>query len=111
MSKQPPQQSSQNLNISDSVLETVQIGGIAGRDLRLTQIQGGVGTINVFGKVQVEQAPLSAAKPLSQNEYQWRRVLLSKVRQFWIDGVLSKRSQAGFRLSFKEFAIVSKVHS
>ena len=90
MSKQQPQQPGQSLNISDSVLENVQIGGIAGRDLNLTQIQGGVGAINVYSSVQVAQAPLSAATSLSREEYQWRRVLLSKVKQFWIDGVLAK---------------------
>ncbi len=90
MSNQSPQQPSQGLNISDSVLETVQIGGIAGRDLNLTQIQGGVGSISVFGTVQVAQASLSAAHPLKREEHQWRQVLLSKVKQFWIDGVLTK---------------------
>ena len=90
MSKQSSQPPDPSLNISDSVLETVQIGGVAGRDLNLTQIQGGVGTINVLGSVQVDQAPLSVAKPLSQQEYRWRRVLLDKVKSFWIDGVLAK---------------------
>ena len=90
MSEQSSQPPDQGWNISDSVLETVQIGGVAGRDLNLTQIQGGVGTINVLGSVQVDQAPLSVAKPLSQQEYRWRRVLLDKVKQFWIEGVLAK---------------------
>ena len=86
MSEQPEQ----NLDISDSVLENVQIGGIAGRDLNVTQIQGKVGAINVFGKVQVDQASLNAAKPISQEEYRWRQVLLDKVQKFWIEGVLAK---------------------
>lgn len=89
MSDQPQQEPEQNLNISDSVLESVQIGGIAGRDQKLTQIQGEVGIINVYGTVQVPPAPLHTAKPLSRDEYRWRKVLLSKVRQFWIDGVLA----------------------
>ncbi|MEB3295717.1 MAG: hypothetical protein VKJ24_21415 [Synechococcales bacterium] len=72
------------------MLETVQIGGIAGRDLNLTQVQGGVGAINVFGTVQVGQAPINLATPLTQQEYRWRRVLLDKVKQFWIEGVLEK---------------------
>lgn len=90
MSEQLPQQSTQDLNISESVLETVQIGGIAGRDLNLTQIQGGVGAISVFGVVQVAQNSSSEATSLKREEYEWRRVLLSKVKQFWIDGVLTK---------------------
>lgn len=88
MSEQPNQEPEQNLNISDSVLESVQIGGIAGRDL--TQIQGEIGVVNVYGTVQVPQAPLEAAQPLSRDEYRWRQVLLSKVQQFWIDGILAK---------------------
>ncbi|MEM9220493.1 MAG: NACHT domain-containing protein [Cyanobacteria bacterium P01_F01_bin.150] len=83
-------QSNQDLNISNSVLEGVQIGGIAGRDLTLTQIQGSVASINVFGTLQVPQAPLSEGRQLSRQEYEWRRTLLSKVKQFWIDGVLKK---------------------
>ena len=104
MSEQPPQQSNQSLNISDSVLETVQIGGIAGHDLNLTQIQGGVGAINVYGSVQVGQASLSSAKPISQQEYQWRKVLLGKVKQFWVDGVLAKslHSQTLIELGLEE---------
>ncbi|MEM8860310.1 MAG: NACHT domain-containing protein [Chloroflexota bacterium] len=78
------------MNISGSVLESVQIGGIAGRDLNLTQIQGGIGAINVFGTVQIGQAPINSAQPLSQQEYRWRQVLLDKVKKFWIDGVLAK---------------------
>ena len=98
---QPPGQS---LNISGSVLETVQIGGIAGRDLKLTQVQGGVETMNVFGTVQVEQASIDAASPLSQQEYRWRRVLLDKVKQFWIEGVLKKslHTKVLFELGLEE---------
>ena len=90
MCEQPSQQSDQSLNISDSVLENVQIGGIAGRDLNLTQIQGGVEAINVYSTVQVAPVPLSSAKLISRQEYKWRKVLLGKVKQFWIDGVLAK---------------------
>ena len=86
MSEKPQQK----LNVADSVLETVQIGGNAGRDLTLTQIQGGVGTVNVFNPLQVPPAPLNAAKPISQEEYRWRQVLLNKVKSFWIEGVLEK---------------------
>ena len=90
MSEQSPQSTEQNLNISDSILETVQIGGIVGRDQKLTQIQGGVGTLNVFGLVKVDQAPTTSAKTINQKEYRWRRALLDKVNYFWIDGVLAK---------------------
>ncbi|MEM1256726.1 MAG: hypothetical protein AAGI69_30200 [Cyanobacteria bacterium P01_H01_bin.21] len=51
MTQSSDQPLDQNLNISNSVLESVQIGGIAGRDLNLTQVQGGVAAINVFGTV------------------------------------------------------------
>ncbi|NEZ62993.1 NACHT domain-containing protein [Leptolyngbyaceae cyanobacterium CCMR0082] len=90
MSTQPPQQPSQGLNISGSVLEGVQIGGIAGRDMNLTQIQGGVHVTNVFGAVQVDREYTQVGQPQSQQEYRWRQVLLDKVKRFWIDGVLAK---------------------
>ncbi|MEM1241713.1 MAG: NACHT domain-containing protein [Cyanobacteria bacterium P01_H01_bin.26] len=104
MSEPPTQPPGRSLNISDSVLETVQIGGIAGRDLNLTQVQGGVRTINIFGTVQVEQAPIHTAHPLSQQEYRWRRVLLDKVQQFWIEGVLNKslHTKALFELGLEK---------
>ena len=89
MSEQSPKPTEQDLNISESILEKVQIGGIAGRDQKLTQIQGGVGTVNVFGLVKVDQAPTSTTKTINQQEYRWRRVLLDKVKSFWIDGVLA----------------------
>ncbi len=97
----PPQQ---NLGLAESVLEGVQIGGMAGRDLTLTQIQGGIGTMNVFSSVQVAKAPVEAAKPLTQQEYRWRQVLIDKVRQFWIEGILanSLHSQAMIELGLEE---------
>ena len=90
MNEESLHQPAQNLNISGGVLENVQIGGTAGRDLKLTQIQGGVGTLNVFGTVQVAQASNGTTKPISQSEYRRRTVLLNKVRQNWIEGVLRK---------------------
>ena len=86
------------------MLETVQIGGIARRELNLTQMQGGVGAINVFGTVQVGQTPSHAATPLSRQEYRWRQVLLGKVKQFWIEGVLNKslHTQVVFELGLEK---------
>ncbi|MEO1352325.1 MAG: NACHT domain-containing protein [Cyanobacteria bacterium J06635_15] len=104
MDQPPAQASGQSLNISGSTLETVQIGGIAGRDLNLTQIQGGVESITVFGTVQVEQTSIPPARPLSQEEYRWRQVLLGKVKQFWIKGVLEKslHTKVLFELGLEE---------
>lgn len=106
MSEQSSQYPDQNLAISDSALETVQIGGVAGRDLRLTQIQGKVGTLNVFESIRVDQTPLNAANSLSRKEYAWRSVLLSKVKQFWIDGVLanSLHTQVLVELGLEEWS-------
>lgn len=104
MSEQSPKPTEQDFNISESILETVQIGGIAGRDQNLTQIQGGVGTVNVFGLVKVDQAPTSTTKTLNQQEYRWRKVLLDKVQSFWIDGVLAKslHTQVLIKLGLEE---------
>lgn len=88
---EPPsnQKLKQRSIISDSVLKSVQIGDVTGKNLKLTQIQNGVGFVNIYGIVQVDYAPLSTAKSLSQEEQEWRKTLLSKVQQFWIDGVLA----------------------
>lgn len=88
---EPPsnQKLKQRSSIFDSVLKSVQIGDITGKNLKLTQIQNGVGLVNIYGTVQVDYAPLSTTKSLSQEEQKWRKTLLSKVQQFWIDGVLA----------------------
>lgn len=78
--KQPPP-SDQNLNISDSVLENVEIGGIAGRDLNLTQIQGEVETVNVFSPVQLDKTPISIVQTIDQKEYQWRQFFLNQIKR------------------------------
>lgn len=87
MKELPPHQPSQSIKISDSVLENVQIAQ-AGRDLNLTQIQGEVGSLTVFGTVQVAQASPEVAKPISREEYRRRKVLLGRVKQDWIEGAL-----------------------
>lgn len=94
MSDQQPQQPSQRVNISGSVLQGVQIGGIAGNDLNLTQIQGKVGSINIFSPVQIDQTSIGNTKSINKNEYRWRQVLLNKVKKFWIDGVLKRSLHA-----------------
>lgn len=50
MSEQFKQQPQHSLNISGSILESVQIGGIAGRDLEVNQFQN-VGVVNVYGPI------------------------------------------------------------
>ncbi|MEM6251294.1 MAG: NACHT domain-containing protein [Cyanobacteria bacterium P01_D01_bin.156] len=106
MSEQPSKPPDQNLNIADSILGTVQIGGIAGQDLTVnqTQIEGGVHITNIYSSIQVPQAPLGLAKTLSRQEYEWRKVLLSKIKQFWIDGVLKKslHNQVLIKLGLEE---------
>ena len=79
----------QNLNISDQAsLQDSQIGGQAGRDLTVAQNQGsghifqGV-TFNVFG-----QPAAAAPSGLTRQDYRNRQALLSKVRHYWVEGVL-----------------------
>ncbi|QUY44780.1 NACHT domain-containing protein [Acaryochloris marina] len=88
MEPPPNQKLKQRSSISDSVLKSVQIGDITGQNLKLEQIQDGIGLINIYGTVQVDYAPLSTTKSLIREEQEWRKILLSKVQQFWIDGVL-----------------------
>ena len=90
MSAQQPPEPDQNLNISESVFDNVQIGGLAGRDQTIHQYQGPVYTPNVFNSIDVGQTTSIPAKRLSQQEYRWRQVLLEKVKHYWIEGVLEK---------------------
>ena len=93
MSEQPPTGPKQNLNISDNAsFENVQMGGIAGRDLNLNQIQGKVVNVTVYDRIHapdgLSKQSAKKAKSLTHEEYLWRRVLLDKVKNFWIKGFL-----------------------
>lgn len=91
MSEQSPTEPRQTLSISDDAsVESSQIGGQAGRDATIAQNQGsghifqGV-TFNLFGRHQGTQAT-----GLTRQEYRNRQVLLNKVQNYWIKGVLEK---------------------
>lgn len=93
MSEQPPFEPKQNLNISDdSSLENAQIGGIAGRDLNVNQIQGKFVYVTVNDRFHapdgLSQQSVRETKSLTHEEYFWRRVLLDRVKDFWIKGFL-----------------------
>ena len=95
MSEQPQQEPQQNFNISDDAsLENVQIGGIAGRDLNVTQISGQVVYANVYDRIHTPDGlstqPINPIKPLTRNEYRQRKVLLNKVKNFWVENYLKK---------------------
>ncbi len=94
MSEQPQQEPQQNLNISgDSSLENVQIGGIAGRDLNLTQIQGQVIYATVYDRIYAPDGlsgqPIKI-ESLTEHESRQREALLNKVKDYWIKSVLEK---------------------
>ncbi|NEP58540.1 MAG: NACHT domain-containing protein [Symploca sp. SIO2G7] len=97
------QQPDQSLNISSSDLNSLQIGGIAGRDLTVNQTQR-VYLTNVFSSVQVDQTPTPNAQILSKKEYLWRRTLLNKVKNFWVNGILTKslHTQVLLKLGLEE---------
>lgn len=95
MSEQPQQEPQQNLDISgDTSLENVQIGGNAGRDLNVTQIQGKVVYVNIYDRFNAPDGlsgqPVRPIKPLTHNEYRQQKVLLNKVKKFWIEDFLKK---------------------
>lgn len=69
MSKQPPTDPKQNLNISDRAsLESSQIGGIAGRDLNVNQIQGKVVNVTVYDRIH---APDGLSKQSDRIKYSY----------------------------------------
>ena len=94
MSEQPNNESQQNLSISgDASLEETQIGGIAGRDLDVSQINSKiVVNVNVYDSINasrgfIEQS-VAPTQPLNEQQQRQRRVLLNKVNNFWIKGFL-----------------------
>ncbi|MEM9808930.1 MAG: NACHT domain-containing protein [Cyanobacteria bacterium P01_D01_bin.56] len=54
----------------------------------------------------MDQTPAGAAKSLNRAEYKWRRVLLGKVKQDWIDGILAQslHTQVPLELGLEERA-------
>ena len=93
MSEQPPTDPRQNLNISDGTsLDNVQIGGIAGRDLNVNQIQGKIIYITANDRIDASdgltQKSVRETQSLTREEYHARRVLLNKVKNIWIKNVL-----------------------
>lgn len=83
----------QNLHITgQATLENAQIGGIAGHDLTVTQIQGQVINVTVQDALDLSgmlgQVAVRDNQPRNQQDYRQRQVLLNKVKQFWIVGVL-----------------------
>ena len=95
MSKQPPTDPKQNLNISDRAsLENSQIGGNAGRDLNVNQIQGKVVNVTVYDRIHapdgLSKQSDRTTKSFTRQEYNQRRILINRVKKFWITGVLER---------------------
>lgn len=88
MSEDSQQKPQQNLNTSgDASLENVQIGGIAGRDLNVSQIQGKFVSVSINSGINAQDglSPQSTiAPPLTGNKNIQRRVLLNKVKNQWV---------------------------
>ena len=106
MSEQTPQPPDQKLNISGGELEEVQIGGIAGRDVNVTQVQGQVIHLTVYDRIpnQFQQLKSNTIQPLTQYEYRQRKALVDKVKEYWIKGVLetSLHTKALIELGLEE---------
>ncbi|MBD2358564.1 NACHT domain-containing protein [Tolypothrix sp. FACHB-123] len=95
MSEEPLNTPHQILNISDAAsLENTQIGGIAGRDVNVSQIQGKVVNVTVYDHIHAPNGlsgqPVIEIRPLTQYEYRQRENLLNSVKNFWIEDFLKK---------------------
>lgn len=86
MSQQSPPDPDQRLNIDHTSIQGSQIGQ-AGRDL----IQGQVVNVTVYDNIDLTNKQTSSTvKPLTKQEYRNRKVLLNKVKKFWIEDVLEE---------------------
>jgi len=98
----------QSLEIAgQATVENAQIGGIAGHDLTVNQIQGQFIHVTVQDprdfSAMLDQNTLESRSLQSQRDYRQRQVLLNKVKQFWVVGVLKKSlfAQTLLELEFK----------
>jgi Cdc6-like AAA superfamily ATPase len=79
----------QAIHIEGSVLEGVQIGGIAGRDLKVTNIQGGVHFTTVNNYIGIASgARRTPVQNRTPEEYKYRKFLRNNVKNSWIKNVL-----------------------
>ncbi|BBD63250.1 hypothetical protein NIES2109_61000 (plasmid) [Nostoc sp. HK-01] len=105
-SEEPP--SAQNLEISDNAsLKNVQIGGIAGRDLYVNQIQGQSVSVTIYDRLLISDglsSQYSYTSLWTVEELRYRKTLLNRVEDIWIKGVLEKSlySQALSELGLKK---------
>ena len=91
------QQPAQNFNIEGHpVIQQAQLGQ-AGRDL--IQLR-----LTVFDNLNIAGLFRRQVQPSTQQNYRFRKVLLNKVKQYWIQGVLEKslHTQAFIELGFEE---------
>lgn len=92
MSEQSQPDSHQSINAQDTSIQKSNVGQVIGGNL--TQIQGEVINVTVYDNVNVagfgNRQASSSVKPLTQQDYRNRKVLLNKVKNFWIEGVLEK---------------------
>lgn len=92
MSEQSQSDSHQSINAQDTSIEKSNLGQVIGGNL--TQIQGEVINVTVYDNVDVpglgRRQTSGSVKPLTQQDYRNRKVLLNKVKKFWIEGVLKK---------------------
>ena len=72
------------------------IGEVSGGTVANFSGEGQVINLTIHDRVPEESAPplVSAVKPLTQQEYRQRQVLLNKVRDYWVKGVLEKSLHA-----------------
>jgi flagellar biosynthesis GTPase FlhF len=92
MSEQPQPDSHQSINAQDTSIQKSNVGQVIGGNL--THIQGQVINVTVYDSVNVaclgNRQASSTVKPLTQQDYRNRKVLLNKVKTFWVEGVLEK---------------------
>lgn len=90
MSESSPLNPQQHLNVSDGgSIDDSQIGGIAGRDLNVTQIQGSVVNLGISDPIDGSK-PVIEPKSLTRQEYRQRKALLKNIKKSWITNVLEK---------------------
>ena len=90
MSESSPLNPQQHLNVSDgSSIKDSQLGGIAGQDLNVTQIQGSVVNLSIHDWIDGSKAVMKP-KFLTRYEYRQRQALLTKIKKDWITDVLEK---------------------
>jgi hypothetical protein len=96
MSEQPQSDSQQSINAQDTTIEKSNLGQVVGGNLTQYQAENlyvtlseSAGFVEIIAKILIEKLS-SVFKPATQQEYRYRKILINRVKEYWLESVLEQ---------------------